>query len=176
MQVILDMVISLNGMVAREDGQEDWLPFEGWTDFIEESKKYDNIIMGRETYDKVTEFYQDHNFDDVPVSEKIIVTRSADFKAPVGYTIVHSPHEAVSYLEAKGFKSLYLIGGGVLNAEFIKHALVTDIHLTVTPYILGKGRPFLAQSDIEARLTLKDSKILSNGRIRLLYSVNEQGE
>ena len=36
MKVIMANAISLNGMIAREDGQEDWLPSEGWIDFLED--------------------------------------------------------------------------------------------------------------------------------------------
>lgn len=173
MKVILDMAISLNGMIAREDGSEDWLPYEGWTEFVEEAKKYDNIVMGRETYEKVTALYKDHNFDDVPVSHKIIVTHDNNFTASEGYVTVHSPQEAINYLESKNMDILYLIGGGTLNAEFMKQKLITSVHVTVTPYILGKGRPFFATGDFEAQLTLTESHQLSNGRTRLFYEVNQ---
>lgn len=58
MKVILDMTISPNGLIARDDGDEDWLPSEGWDDFISEVKHYDNIVMGRETYEQVTTRYR----------------------------------------------------------------------------------------------------------------------
>lgn len=173
MEVILDMAISLNGMVARKNGSEDWLPYEGWVEFIEEASRYDNIVMGRETYDKVTALYEDHGFDDVSVSQKIIITRNRDFIATEGYVVVHSPQEAIDYLRNKGFNKLYLIGGGLLNAEFMKQNLISDIQLTVNPYVLGEGRSFIAVGDFEAGLTLVSSKNLSNGRMRLVYKVNQ---
>lgn len=176
MKVILDMVISLNGMIAREDGSEDFLPYEGWVEFVEQAKQYDNIVIGRETYEKVTELYKDHNFNDVPVQHKVIVTRNQEFQAPDGYTVVHNPLEAVNYLKVKGVDGLYLVGGGVLNAEFMKQKLVTDIRLTVSPFVLGRGRPFLASDDFESRLTLQDSQVFSNGRLRLMYTVNDDSK
>jgi dihydrofolate reductase len=176
MKVILDMAISLNGMIAREDGSEDFLPYEGWVEFVEQAKRHNNIVIGRETYEKVTSLYKDHNFNDVPVEHKVIITRSTEFHSPEGYVVVHSPVEAVDYLKQKGIDIVYLVGGGVLNAEFVKQNLVTDIHLTVSPFILGKGRPFLALDDFESPLTLQESRSLSNGRLRLLYTVNEPGQ
>lgn len=172
MKVILDMVISLNGMVAREDGSEDWLPYEGWVEFLEQAKRHSNIVMGRETYEKVTELYKDHNFNDVDVAHKIIITRNSIFEAPSGYVVVHSPQEALDYIKENGLDTLYLIGGGVLNSEFMKQKLITDIFLTITPYVLGKGRPFLVEGDFEEQLTLRESRVLSNGRMRVLYQVN----
>lgn len=175
MKVILDMVISPNGFIARENGDEDWLPGEGWDDFATEAKRHDNIVMGRETYEQVTAKYKDKNFDDVDVKHKLIVTRNAGFSAPPDYTVVHSPEEAVEYLSKAGTKTLFLIGGGVLNAEFAKRKLITHVQLTVVPYIIGKGRPVLAFGDYELGLTLLSTKRLSLGRVRLNYKVNTDG-
>jgi dihydrofolate reductase len=172
MKVILDMVISPNGMIAREDGDEDWLPSEGWDEFVAQATRHGNIVMGRETYEQVTARYKDYNFEAVDVPHKVIVTTRKDFTAPTGYIIVHSPEEALAYIKKTGADALYLIGGGVLNAEFIKRKLVTHLQLTVTPYIIGKGRPFLAPDDYELSLTLVETKRLSIGRVKLSYKVN----
>jgi len=172
MKVILDMVISPNGFIARENGDEDWLPSDDWDDFTGEAKNYNNIVMGRETYEQVTAKYEDENFDNVQVDHKVIVTRRKDFAAPAGYTVVHSPAEAISHLEKAGVKILFLIGGGKLNGAFAKLGLINQVQLTITPYIIGKGRPFLAFDDFEFGMTLLDIKRLSLGRVRLVYKVN----
>jgi dihydrofolate reductase len=172
MQVILDMVLSPNGFIAREDGNEDWLPEEGWDEFVTEAKRHDNIVMGRETYEQVTRRYEEYNFDSVDVAHKIIVTAQPEFTAPEGYVVVHSPEEAIEYLEKKDVKTLFLIGGGVLNAAFAKRSLVTNLQLTIAPHIIGKGRPVLAFDDFELALTLIDVQRLSLDRVRLSYTVN----
>lgn len=166
------MVISPNGFIARENGDEDWLPHEGWDDFVAEAKEYNNIVMGRETYEQVTEKYGSENFDSVPVSHKLIVTRNNDFQAPGGYTVVHSPDEAIEHLAKSGIETLFLIGGGRLNTAFAKQGLVNQVQLTITPHIIGKGRPFLAFDDFEFGMTLLEVKQLSIGRVRLVYAVN----
>lgn len=172
MKVILDMVISPNGFMARENGDEDWLPHEGWDEFVAEAKQYDNIVMGREAYEQVTQKYKDNNFDDVPVAHKIIITTDKAFRTPSGYQVLHSPEEAVDYLQRAGLKTLFLIGGGKLNAAFAKHNLIDRIQLTITPYVIGKGRPFLAFDDYELKLILHSVEQRSLGRVRLIYRVN----
>lgn len=172
MRVVLDMVISPNGFMARENGDEDWLPSEGWDDFVSEAKTYDNIVMGRETYEQVTEKYENTNFDDVAVTHKLIVTRNKEFPTPPGYIVVYSPEEAIEYLEKQGVKTLFLIGGGVLNSAFAARRLINRVQLTVTPYIIGRGRPFLSPADFEFGMTLISTKRLSLGRVRLVYKVN----
>jgi dihydrofolate reductase len=172
MKVVLDMVISPNGFIARENGDEDWLPSDGWDDFVVEAKEYNNIVMGRETYEQVTEKYEDENFDNVKVNHKLIVTNNKSFHAPKGYTVVHSPEEAISYLEKAGVGTLFLIGGGIPNAAFAKKRLINQIQLTISPYIIGKGRPFLAFDDFEFGLSLIKVDQLSLDRVRLVYEVN----
>ena len=173
MKVFLDMAISPNGLIAREDGDEDWLPSEGWDDFVVETKRFNNIVMGRETYEQVTKRYKDYNFDNVDCQFKVIVTRQPQFKAPPGYTVVHSPEEAISFLENQGIKELFLIGGGKLNSEFVKRNLVNQIQLTINPYIIGKGRPFLSPGEFELTVKVRNSKELTKGRVRLLYQVEQ---
>lgn len=176
MKVILDMAISPNGMIARENGDEDWLPAEGWDEFVSEAKKIGNIVMGRETYEIVTRNYQDYNFDSVPVSLKIIVSRKSDFKAPKGYTLARSPNEAIAIVKKHAFKELFLIGGGRINSSFIKDGLVDEIHLTINPYIIGKGRSFVGSEDFDLPLQLLDVKKISGGRVSVSYKVVKEND
>ncbi len=169
MKVVLNMAISPNGLIAREDGDEEWLPEEGWSEFVEEAKGFDNIVMGRETYEIVTRMYDDYNFDNVDVKHKIIVTTQTDYKAPVGYKVVHSPEEALEYLKDKNLTTVYLIGGGKLNAEFLKRNLVNEIELSINPYIIGKGRPFIFPTEFDQQLELIECKTLSKGRVLIKY-------
>lgn len=162
------MAISPNGLIAREDGREDWLPSSNWDDFLVDASHFGNIVMGRETYELVTKLYPDYNFDNVDTSYKLIVTRNKDFVAK-GYQVVYSPEEALTFLAQQGVKNVLLIGGGKLNTEFIKRSLVDEIWLTVTPHIIGKGRPFIAPEDFDLPLKFIESKALSDGRIQIKY-------
>lgn len=173
MKVVLSMAVSLNGMMARENGQEDWLPATGWDEFVEDARKFGNFVMGRETYELVQKLYPDHNFDDVELGNKVIVTRTSDYHAPQPYTVVHSPDEAVNYLQHENAEVLFLIGGGNLNSEFFARNLIDEVWLTFNPYILGKGRPFVAEYDLDISLNLIDSNQLPDGRIRVRYSVEK---
>lgn len=169
MKIVLANAISPNGYLAREDGQEDWLPSEGWDEFLIDAKRFNNIVMGRQTYELVTKLYPNYNFDDVDTGYKVIITNNQDFSAPDGYTVVHSPEEATGFLEEQGIGEMLLIGGGKLNAEFLKRKLVSEIWMTITPYLLGKGRQFIARGDFEAKLELIETIPLSKGRVQLKY-------
>lgn len=167
------MVISPNGYIAREDGSEDWLPEEGWEEFVKLAKNLNNVVMGRETYTQVTNRYKDYNFDSVPCKYKIIVTQNKKFQAPNGYRVVYSPEEAIQYLQSEDIENIFLIGGGKLNSEFMKKGLVNELQLTVNPYIIGKGRSFLAPANFEMPLKLVEHSELPGGRIKLKYIVHK---
>ncbi len=158
-------------MLARENGDEDWLPSEGWDEFIEDVKKFDNFIMGRETYDRVMELYPKYNFNNVDARYKIIVTSRADYKAPAGYITVDSPEAAMALLARTNIEVGLLIGGGKLNSSFYARGLVDEAWVTINPIILGKGRPFIGVEDIEINLEFKEAVSLSKGRIQLRYAV-----
>jgi dihydrofolate reductase len=169
MKIILDMVTSLNGFIAREDGNEDWLPEEGWEELVEQAIKLGNIVMGRKTYEQI--IHEGYNFDNVKCTHKIIVTHDKNFIVPEGYMIAHSPEEAITFIESQGLSELLLIGGGKLNGEFAKRGLIDEIQFTINPYIIGKGIPVFGDNNFEMRLELIDYSDLSNGRIRVRYKV-----
>jgi dihydrofolate reductase len=171
MKIILNMAISPNGLIAREDGSEDWLLDENWDDFLVDARRYNNIVMGRETFSQVAKWDEEKGFDQVPAKYKIVVTRNTNFTVPAGYSVMHSPELVINFLEQQGITTLFLIGGGKLNSAFMKRKLVTEIELTVNPYIIGKGRSFLSPDECESALELVDCKVLTKGRVRLRYRV-----
>jgi dihydrofolate reductase len=173
MKIVQSNAISLNGMIARENGDEDWLPSVGWDEFVEDVKKYDNFIMGRETYELVMKLYPNYNFDNVKASYKIIVTSQPDYRAPDGYIVIHSPEEAREFLETKNAEVGLLVGGGKLNSSFYAKGLVDETWVTVNPIILGKGRPFIGNFEFEAQLKLLDVIRLDKHRVQLRYAVTK---
>ena len=168
-KVIIAMSISPNGLTAREDGQEDWLPSSNADDFYTDAKRFNNFIMGRETYELVTKFSPDY-FNRVNAQYKIIVTRNTSFSAD-GYIVLHSPEEVISFLEQQGVEDAFIIGGGKLITEYIKRGLVDEIWLTITPYIIGKGRPLIDPDEFDLPLELIEHRELSGGRILAKYKV-----
>lgn len=171
MRIIQSNAISLNGLIARENGDEDWLPSEGWDEFVEDVKQFGNFIMGRETYELVMKLYPDYNFDNVVSPYKIIITSQASYQTPDGYQVVHSPREAKQFLEEKGIEAALLVGGGKLNSSFYANGLVDETWVTVNPIILGRGRSFIGDYDFEAQLKLKEVVKLNKDRVQLRYSV-----
>ncbi len=176
MKILLDMSISPNGLIARENGDDSWLSSDGWEDFQKTAKSLNNIVMGRDTYEQVTTRYKKYNFDNVECEHKVIVTRDKGFMTLDGYTIVYSPEQAVQYIESKGVEKMFLIGGGKLVSAFIKAGFIDEIQLTINPYIIGKGRPFISPDDFDLPLKLTGHEALPEDRIKICYEVIKQHE
>ena len=103
----------------------------------------------------------------------MIVTRNTAFKAPNGYKVVYSPEEAIQYLGSQDIETMFLIGGGTLNSEFMKKNLIDELQLTIVPHLIGTGRPVFARNEFEKKLMLVKAKQLVDGRVELQYLVQK---
>ena len=170
MKTTLFMAVSANGFVARKDGDEDFLPHEGWLQMLDFAKKYGHLIWGRKTYEAVSGW--GGNFmKDLQHIPFIIVSNSKKSSYPQNVTVCSSPTEALKAVELMGQKTAFLSGGPTLNTAFVKAGLVDEIILNYNPTILANGIKLFAESDFELRLKLDEVKELSSGIVQIRYSV-----
>lgn len=88
------MAQTMNGMIAKENYNEDFLSDINWKIFVKLTEKIGCFIVGRKTYEQVKK-WKNYNFDNVK-AKKIIVTRNQKFKLDLDYMIVNSPEEALN--------------------------------------------------------------------------------
>lgn len=147
------MAITLNGMIARENGEVDWTSDITWKSYFSFLKKTKNLVLGKTSYDIMTE----KEFD--PEVFYVVVTSSKKNEKKVQkIEFVLSPKDALSFLEKKGFKEVGVGGGARLNASFVEQNLIDEIYLDIEPVILGKGIPLFANLDFEKKLEFLDLK------------------
>lgn len=172
MKTTLFMAISANGFVAREDGNEDFLPHECWLQFLDFAKKYGHVIWGRKTYEAVMEWGEAYikDIESIPI---IVVCNKKSNHYPENVTLCSSPKEAIKIIEQMKLKKAFLSGGPTLNTAFIKANLVDEIILNYNPTILAKGMKLFLESDFELKLKLNEVKELSSDIVRLRYSIIE---
>jgi len=84
-----------------------------------------------------------------------------------------SPKDILALLEAKGFKTVFLAGGGQLNSSFMKDGLVDEVYFDVEPLLFGKGIKVFADADFECTLELLDTKQLNAHTVQLHYRVHK---
>ena len=163
------MGISINGYIAKENGDSEWTSDEDLKGFYEQSKNAGNIIMGKNTYFAASK----SGYFPFPDSLNVVVSHE-HIKNTWGDNVIvtnESPKEILSMLEQKGFTMAFLAGGGQLNTSFIKENLIDEIYLDVEPLILGKGIKVFAEENFEFNLALIETKKLNSDTVQLYYKV-----
>ncbi|MBI2669091.1 dihydrofolate reductase [Candidatus Woesearchaeota archaeon] len=170
MKVILYAAQTVNGIIARENYDEDFLSHKNWEVFAELAEDTGCFIAGRKTYEEVKK-WKDDNFDSLK-ARKIIVSRSKTPKLAAGYISARSPKDALHHASELGFTNVLLAGGGTLNSAFMKAGLVDEIIINIEPYVLGKGIRIFSEETFENKLRLMNVKKV-NGIIQLQYKVEK---
>ncbi len=76
----------------------------------------------------------------------------------------------MGHLGARGFRRVWLMGGGQLAASFHAEGLISRYMVSVFPVLLGSGIPFLApHSCSEDALQLVAAKPFKSGIVQLTY-------
>ena len=166
MKVTLYMAISANGMIAKSDDDTSWISEEEWNSYSEATRKAGCLVVGRRTYNILTEQPEFSELKDV----KLVVVSKDDFDTKQeNHLIAHSPSEALDLLS--DYSEVVVAGGGILNAAFLKENLVDEIFLDIEPIFIGEGIPIFKNKDFEAKLELIGQKQITNNEIHLHYKV-----
>ena len=167
------IAVSLDGFIARKNGDLDWLPAgeEGGEDFgyAEFMSTVDHIVMGRNTFEKVLTFGGWH------YDKKVIVLTSRDLTIPSELAdkaeVLHlSPRELIHEMERRGAKHIYL-DGGVTIQRFLRESLVDEMIITTIPILLGEGLPLFSKLEKDVKLELVKSESFKNGFVQNKYKV-----
>ena len=176
MKVSVYIATSLDGFIARENGDLDWLPGSdgqesnednGFQEFLD---SVDALVMGRNTYDMVMSFGQ------WPYgNKKVIVLTSRPIEIPneLSETVQSqsiSPTELVKQLSEQGIKHIYVDGGGTIQS-FLKAGLVQQITVTRIPVLIGSGIPLFGILDKDKNLKHIETQSFSNGFVQSRYEV-----
>lgn len=168
---------SLDGFIAKEDGNIDWLnevsakvPKDEDMGYYTFMDSVDALVMGRNTYEKVLSFGGDW-----PYKKSVIVLsrNKIDIPEHLSELVTHSseaPKELCTTLEARGYNRLY-IDGGVTIQRFISAGMLDDMIISIAPVVLGTGIPLFGKSDKDIQLKLIKTKSFDFGFVQLTYDV-----
>lgn len=169
MKVILSMAVSANGIIATKTGSEDFLSHGNWLQFVKLVNRIGCFVWGRKTYEAVIKWEGDY-LNDLKDAKKIIVSHS-DIELKDGFTLAHSPEEALEILSKDGFEEVILTGGATNNSEFAKRGLIDEVTFDVNPVIMGDGIPVLAPTDLEMKLKLLTFEKVADDILEVRYEV-----
>jgi len=164
-KIILYIASSLDGYIARENGDVDWLPINTDSGYINFYKSIDTVIMGKKTYDQIL------TFGDYPYKGKksYVFTRNDSLTKDENVEFASNVEEfSRNLVSSKG--NIWLVGGSELFSAFLEHKLVDEIILSIIPTVLGKGIPLFQNINQEANLKLIKTTEYS-GFVELTYKV-----
>ena len=166
------MAMSLNGIIARPNNEEDFLSHQNWLTLVELCGKTGCIIWGRKTYEIVKGWEKEY-FDSLKDVTKVIVTTDTKYEVRDEFVKVSSPEDALTYLAKHGFKEAILSGGSTLNSSFAKGQLIDEVIVNVEPVIIGQGIPLFNSDEFELSLLMKGHKSLPEGITQLSFEVKK---
>jgi dihydrofolate reductase len=166
------IAVSLDGFIARSDGNVDWLslvesPGEdyGYQRFFD---SIDTLVVGRSTYDLALGFepWPYHGKRCIVLSHRAAPPRHGEefFAGEV--------NELAARLEGEGAKRVYVDGGAVIR-QFLAAGLVSELTLSVIPVLLGEGIALFGgdASARDSRLELLGAQSFPSGLVQLRYRV-----
>lgn len=180
-KVVLGLGISLDGYIARKDGAVDWLSMDwdyDWTAFF---KTIDVVLMGRKSWDHVMKMSEKSGSKANPYGamETYVFSNSLPETGVKGVEIVSGNlKEFVESLKQKDGKNIWLSGGGELAKSFLDENLVDEIHLGITPLLLGSGLPLFPELVREVPLRFVSCNVCrhkkeDNAMLELVYAVKK---
>jgi len=170
-QLRYQVATSLDGFIAGQKGEYDWIVSDPAIDFAALFSEFDTAVMGRKTYEMMT---AQGGHGAIRGLDVIVFSRTLPAKEYPGVRIVNDePRAVVAALKAQPGRDIWLFGGGSLFRSLLDAGLVDAVELAVMPVLLGAGIPLLAPGSTSAiSLVLADQKTLpDSGIVVLAYSV-----
>jgi dihydrofolate reductase len=172
MMVSVFIGTSVDGFIARPDGNLDFLPADGgephgYNEFI---ATIDALVIGRKTFETVLAF------PDWPYGDKRVIVLSGkplDFSAVRGGSVKQmsgTPLEIVAKLETSGIHHVYL-DGGITIQRFLGAGLVNRLIITRVPVLIGEGIPLFGSLPRDVRLKHVATYHYPSGLVKSEYEV-----
>ncbi|MEM8864292.1 MAG: dihydrofolate reductase family protein [Planctomycetota bacterium] len=168
---------SLDGYIARSDGDISWLGEPGADEdesgdnggFTPLMESIDYLVMGRNTYEKVL------TFGDWPYAKPVVVLTSRELAVPKHLsgkieTMSGSPADIVATLASRGAKHLYVDGGNTIQ-RFLRAGLIHNLIVTTVPVLIGSGIPLFSEVDADIQRQHVATRTLTRGLVQSEYVV-----
>ena len=165
---------SLDGFLARENGDFDWLIAAGdalgETGYDEFFAGVDAMVLGRGTFDTVSTFpewpYAGKRV--LVLSRTLLRSHAADSQPD---TTVHATlGDVLDALAAEGRHRVYVDGGRTIQS-FLRAGLIREITITRAPVLLGSGIPLFGPLAGDVHLRHLSTRELGAGFTQSSYEV-----
>jgi dihydrofolate reductase len=171
MKTIVYIGTSLDGYIARKDGDIDWLTQfagdEAIVAYEELTSRIDAYVMGRGTFEKVL------SFPSWPFEKMVFVLSTSIKEVPdalkeIVTILSMTPKDVLNHLSDKGFSNLYIDGGNVIQ-HFLKEDLIDELIISKAPILIGSGIPLFGLLDKDLSFQHLHTKVCTNGLVISYY-------
>ena len=171
MKTIVYIGTSLDGFIARANGNFDWLTQFADNDAIHAYEEFmnriDAIVIGRGTFEKIL------TLPSWPYTKKTFVLSTSLKQLPGSLKgkatlLSMKPKEMLSHLSDIGFSSIYLDGGKVIQG-FLKEDLIDDLIISTVPVLIGNGTSLFGFLSADLQFKHIKTEVQSNGLVRSYY-------
>lgn len=179
MKISVYIATSLDGFIAREDGDIEWLHNSGHGD-VDKSEDFgyealmssvDALVMGRNTYEKVLSFGGEWPYGKKPVF--VLTNNGVEIPKRISDTVSSlsgSPQKIVKEMEKLGHRHIYL-DGGITIQKFLEAGLVDEITMTKIPVLIGTGIPLFGPLSKDVKMKHLQTNTFDNGFVQSRYEV-----
>lgn len=171
-KVILYIAMSLDGFIATESGDIEWLSGQDATS--EEMGSYENfiqtidtVVMGYTTYLQITTELAPGNWPYKGMKSYVLTHKNVKSDEGIVFTDENIKH-LIENIKSESGENIWVCGGANVVNQFMKEDLIDRYHITVIPTILGKGIRLFHDKNERVKLKLISSES-NNGMIDLIY-------
>ncbi len=186
-RVIYSMMVSLDGFVARPNGDLDWVNIneELHTFANEQADEMGTFLYGRRLYELMAGYWPTADLNpSTPAVEieyariwrdkpKIVFSKTLEQVAWNATLMRDVVADEITRLASQPGNDLQ-IGGPNLAASFMRLGLIDEYRPIVHPVVLGRGIPFWPKSDTTLRLRLVETRTFASGVVYLRYKREDE--
>lgn len=178
----LQMQMSLDGYVARPNGELDWMTWDqddkliAFINSLIDSS--DTILLGRKMTDGFVNHWENaaKNTPDAPFAKKmvdipkVVFTKTLE-KSPWNNTTLAKGNlaEEIANLKKQNGKDIIVYGGAGFVSSLIKEGLIDEYHLFINPTAIGSGMPIFKSLNRTQKFSVIQSTLYSCGITILSY-------
>lgn len=172
-KVTLYIAMSLDGCIAGNDGNVDWLNgqssdtenIDTYSIFV---KEVDTVVMGWKTYHQVTTELSPNKWIYSELTSYIITHKILPSTNNLKF-VQDDPCNVIQKLKQKPGRGIWICGGANIIQPLVKADLIDEYYISIIPTLLGSGIRLWGETEKELKLKLLHTQSY-NGIMELVYT------
>jgi dihydrofolate reductase len=171
-KIIVYIATSVDGYIARPDGDVDWLdrpmPKDGYgMDAF--ARSIDTVLWGRKTYDFAVRMGGLGAYGNL--KHYVFSRQPPSHPLPEAQFVSEPIPEFVAGLRARKGRNIWMMGGASIIASFLDAGAIDEFSIHVIPVMIGEGIPLVAPRHRNIPLELISARSFPDGVVHLNYTV-----